>query len=132
MRILIALFTGVLIGALVAFTLANTLHQRNAYARGVMAIAQHHYAELRRTLRTPQCPIATVVDTLPRLRAAALEIEPAFVDGPAQDAGFRQRAQTFLAEIDGAIAAPPADCAALNALVRALDDQCEACHADYR
>ena len=38
MRSLLLLLAGALIGALVAFSAANALHQRNAWPRGVMAV----------------------------------------------------------------------------------------------
>jgi cytochrome c556 len=34
--------------------------------------------------------------------------------------------------LDAAVAAPPADCTALNALVRDLGDRCEGCHLEFR
>src|SRR5262249_38542553 len=43
MRSLLLLLAGALIGALVAFSAANTLSRRSAWPRGVMVVMQHHY-----------------------------------------------------------------------------------------
>jgi hypothetical protein len=130
MRVLAALFAGLLGGALIAFSAANMLAKRNAYGRAAMTMAQHHYQALRDAMQPP-CATTAVADTLRRLDAIADEFVPAF---PAMrdEPGFALRAEALQKRLAVSRQSPVADCAALNEIVRDINDACEACHNDYR
>ncbi len=132
MRYLITLVVGLGAGALLALFWANLQRAQDAYPRGVMAAMQHHYDGLRRGLAGPDCPPAKAVAGLQRLRVLSDEVPTAIIAPRDPGPGFVQRHEAFVRALDAAITAPPADCAALNALVRDVGDRCEGCHLEFR
>lgn len=132
MRYLVTLVVGFGAGALLALFWANLQRAQDAYPRGVMAAMQHHYDGLRRGLAGPACPPETSAATLRRLRVLSDEVPDAIIEPRDPGPGFVQRHEAFVRALDAAIVAPPADCTALNALVRDLGDRCEACHLEFR
>jgi hypothetical protein len=132
LRFLLGLLLGVLAGAMLALFYANLSRAQGAYARGVMVGMQHHYDALRRQLADPQCPPTASRIPLSRLRSLSTEVVPAFIEAREPGPDFEQRHRALLAAIDAALAAPPADCVGLNAVVQDLRDRCEACHLAFR
>jgi hypothetical protein len=132
LRVLIGLLLGLFAGATLTLFYANLTRTQGAYPRGVMAGMQHHHDALRRLLADPLCPADASRVPLARLRALSDEIVPAFIEARDPGPDFAQRHRAFVAALDAALAAPPADCVALNALVKDLGDQCEACHLEFR
>jgi hypothetical protein len=132
LKALVVLCVGLLAGAMLALFYANLDRARGAYPRGVMAAMQHHYDALRAELRGPQCAAPASLASLRRLRLLGDEIEPAFIVPRQPGAGFEQRNRRLLGSLDAAIASPPADCQALNTVVKEIGDHCEACHAEHR
>ena len=132
MKVLIGLLLGLFAGATLSLFYANLTRNEGAYPRGVMAGMQAHYDTLRRGLADPRCPPDANRPALSRLRATSGEVVPAFIEARDPGLDFERRHATFVATLDAALAAPPADCVALNALVKDLGDQCEACHLEFR
>lgn len=132
MRVLIGLLLGLFAGATLSLFYANLTRSQGAYPRGVMAGMQHHYDGLRRQLADPRCPPDASRVPLARLRALTDEVVPAFIEARDPGPDFVQRHRTLVATLDAALAAPPADCTALNALVKDIGDQCETCHLAAR
>lgn len=131
MRSLILLILGLAIGAICASIVVNTLAKRDAYARGVMQVMQHHYGELRNGLRMGRCDATDVVRAREALRALSEEIGPSVYGDTTQEAPFREyadRLRNAVAELgDGT-----QGCTALAPLVNHLGDSCDACHRQYR
>ncbi len=132
MKYLVAAVLGLLVGALLAFQVANALSRRHAFGRAVMLTQRHHFADLREALDTPNCPNAASLPALQRLAAVTPDTLPAFADDLGKNPGFGLRQQALGAALGKALASPPNDCTALNAVVREIDDACEACHHEYR
>lgn len=132
MKVLIGLLLGLFAGATLTLFYANLTRSQGAYPRGVMAGMQHHYDTLRRQLADPRCPPEASVPPLSRLRALSDEVVPAFIEARDPGPDFEQRHRAFVGALDAAIAAPPPDCAALNAVVKDLGDRCETCHLEFR
>ena len=130
MKLLIALVVGVLIGAMGAVVVANTLRQRDAYARGLMDVMQHHYSSMREGLRVQRCEPAETARALARLRALAPDIDTAVFADDTPDAPFREFSARLVTTLDRAPAAP--DCAALAPLVQDIGTVCDECHQQYR
>lgn len=129
MRSLLILLAGVLVGALVAFSAANALYQRNAWPRGVMHVMQHHVGELRRLQRGNDCAAARSAPHFERLAQTAADIAPS---RPDEKPDYRDQAQRFLDLNAGLAAAAPADCRGLDTALQQISDACQGCHRDYR
>ena len=131
MRSLLLMILGLAFGATCATIAVNTLAKRDAYARGVMQVMQHHYAELRNSLHTGRCEAATVSRARDALRLLGEEIGPSVYGDGTPDAPFREyndRLRGALADVgDGA-----SGCAALAPVVNRIGDSCDACHRQYR
>jgi hypothetical protein len=132
LKVLIGLLLGLFAGATLGLFYANLTRSQGAYPRGVMAGMQAHYDTLRRGLADPACPPEASRPALARLRATSAEVVPAFIEARDPGPDFERRHAAFVGALDAALAAPPADCVALNALVRDLGDQCEGCHLEFR
>jgi hypothetical protein len=132
LKVLIGLLLGLFAGATLSLFYANLTRDQGAYPRGVMAGMQAHYDALRRGIADPRCPPDASRPALARLRATSTEVVPAFIEARAPGPDFERRHANFAATLDAALAAPPPDCVALNALVKDLGDQCEACHLEFR
>jgi cytochrome c556 len=131
MRSLILMILGLAFGAICTAIAMNALAQRSAYARGVMQVMQHHYAELRNGQRTGRCDAATVTRDRDVLRMLSDEVAPSVYGDGTPDPPFREyidRLHSALADLgDGT-----QGCAALAATVNRLGDSCDACHRQYR
>jgi hypothetical protein len=132
LKFLIGLIVGLLAGASLSLFYANLVRDQSAYPRGVMAAMQHHYDTLRRGIADPACPPAASRPALLRLRAVSDEVVPAFSDARPPGPEFARRHQGLVDALDAALAEPPADCKALNALVRDLGDRCDGCHLEFK
>ena len=126
------LLIGVFAGGSLAMFYANLERAQGAYPRGVMAGMQHHYNALQSGLRDPQCRPQSSLQHLQRLRAISNEVVPAFIEIRDPGADFEHRHAGMLAALDAAIIEPPADCVALNAVLKDIGDRCDACHAVFR
>jgi cytochrome c556 len=131
MRSLLLLILGLAFGATCATIAVNTLAKRDAYARGVMQVMQHHYAELRNGLRNGRCEAASAVRARDALQLLGTEIEPSVYADATPDPPFREyndRLRSALSDVgDGA-----SGCTALAPVVNRIGDACDACHRQYR
>ena len=131
MRSLILLLLGLAFGAVCTAVAMNALAQRSAYARGVMQVMQHHYAELRNSQRTGRCDAATVTRDRDVMRMLSDEVAPSVYGDGTPDPPFREytdRLRSAVADLgDGA-----QGCAALAPIVNRVGDSCDACHRQYR
>jgi len=132
MRLVLLLLAGALVGALVAFSAANTLNQRHAWPRGVMSVMQHHYAALRSTRQRDRCDAASTAPHWRTLAAIGEDIEPAYGSTGTVEPDFKRQAQAFVAATAQFAAEPPRDCAALDQALPKLKEACDGCHRDYR
>ncbi|MEP6938306.1 MAG: hypothetical protein ABI846_00965 [Rudaea sp.] len=129
MKLVIALVVGVLVGAMCAVIVANTLRQRDAYARGLMDVMQHHYAGLRESVRARRCEPTASAHALAQLRALAPDIDAAVFADDTPEASFRELSARLVTSLEHA---PPADCAALAPIVQQVGKVCDECHQQYR
>ena len=129
MKFVILLLIGLLVGAMGATVVVNTLRARDAYARGLMDVMQHHYSGLRESLRSGRCDATTSAHALAQLRALAPDVDTAIYADATPDAPFREFSERFSTTLD---AATPADCAALGPHVQRIGKVCDECHQQYR
>jgi len=131
MRSLMLLILGLVFGAVCTAIAMNALAQRSAYARGVMQVMQHHYAELRNGQRSGRCEGATVARANEELRLLTDEIERSVYENGTPEPPFREysdRLRSAVADLgDGT-----QSCAALAPVINRVGDSCDACHRQYR
>jgi len=131
MRSLILLLLGLTFGAVCTAVAMNALAQRSAYARGVMQVMQHHYAELRNGQRTGRCDAATTARAHQALQLLGEDMERAVYGDGKPEPPFREyneRLRSAVADLgDGT-----QGCAALAPIVNRVGDSCDACHRQYR
>jgi cytochrome c556 len=132
MKFLIAILIGLLVGAMGATIVVNTLRQRDAYARGLMDVMQHHYSGLRESLRTRRCDAGASAHAIAQLRALGADIDTALYPDSTPDAPFREFSARLTTALDAAAAASPSACAALAPHVQVIGKVCDECHQQYR
>lgn len=124
---LILLLVGVAVGAAGGISVVNTLRQRDAYARGLMDVMQHHYTALRDDVRRGHCDSSAA--HLGRLRSLSDEIGEAVYGEDIADAPFRE----YQTRLTDALSAPATmECRLLAAQVQKIGTACDACHRQYR
>ncbi len=131
MKHLILLGLGLLLGAIGASTVINALARREAYARGVMNVMQHHYGALRERLRDPKCATVDAGPERAMLAALTEQVGPSQYGDARPDAPFREyteRLRSAVADLPG----QPAACGAVAPLVTRIGNACDACHRQYR
>ncbi len=123
---------GLVMGAVLTVMALRALQARkDPFPDSVMHVMQKQTGLLARNAEESRC---AVTDTLPRLqslRAISNDLELAF-PGEAEDQRFVGHASQLRAILNTAIAAPPADCAALGATAQKVGEACKACHQDFR
>lgn len=129
LRYAICIFIGLLVGAISAFSLANTLNRQNAWPRAVMTVMAHDFRNVRDAVKAGDC--SGTADALTRMRLVSERIEPAFLPPPANDRVFSQYAGDLHDAIVAASVAG-ADCPRLAEAVTPIKNACDACHRDYR
>ena len=131
MRSLVLLILGLAFSAICTVIAMNALAQRGAYARGIMQVMQHHYAELRNGQRTGRCDAATTTRAHDVLQLLGNEIEGSVYGDNTPEPPFREytdRLRSAVADLgDGT-----KTCAALAPIVNRVGDSCDACHRQYR
>jgi cytochrome c556 len=131
-RYLFLFLLGLVIGAICTVMALRALQARtDPFPDALMQVMAQQSRELGRSAKANRC---TPSDTLPRLqslRALSNDIEPAF-PGLRDDARFDTAASGLRATLDGALAAPPADCTQLATMAQQIGEDCKACHRDFR
>lgn len=131
-RYLFMALLGLLVGVVASVMLARVLQaRRDPFPDALMQVMARQAELLSASRARNRC---TPSDTLPRLqslRVLANDLETAF-PGLSDDRRFIQHAGDLRAGLDRALAGAPADCAALDALNRRIDEACKACHQDFR
>ena len=131
-RYLFLFLLGLAVGAICTVMALRALQARtDPFPEALMQVMARQSGELDRSAKANRC---TTSDTLPRLqslRALSNDVETAF-PGLKDDARFSTAASGLRATLDGALAAPPADCSQLVALTQRIGEDCKACHRDFR
>lgn len=129
MRAALLILLGLAIGVIGTVNVMSTLSARNPMPKAVMATMNYHMGELRHALKAKQCEAASIQHHLQRLQSTATDIVPVF--GIAEKP-FTDDASQLQDHLQQALQAPLADCAALAAAIKPIDDTCKSCHQKYR
>jgi hypothetical protein len=134
-RYLFVFGLGLVLGVVAVVMLLRTLEARKSwqdhYPEATMHLLSAHSAQLRDALQANRCAATDVLPHLQALRVLGNGLEPAFAD-LRDDTRFATHAGKFRGTIDSALASPPLNCAGLKATTEAINEDCKACHRDFR
>lgn len=119
---------GLLIGAMLALSIANNQRYRNTYPRGLMAVMEADLDRISDEAAAGRCAEAANRDRLARLLSLSQDSRSAF--RAEQDDNFGTLDQNLQQSLQQAIGS--LDCDALVTRLEHVDRQCEACHREYR
>ena len=129
MRVALLILLGLVIGVIGTVNVMGTLSARNPMPKAVMTTMNYHMGELSRALKAKQCDAAGIRAHLQRMQSTATDIVPVF---GVTEKPFTDEASQLQDHLQQALQAAPADCAALAAAIKPIDDTCESCHQKYR
>ncbi|MEO9079169.1 MAG: cytochrome c [Rhodanobacter sp.] len=128
MRIALMILLGLVIGVIGTVNVMNTLAERNPMPKAVMHTLDYHMGALSKSLKAKQCETAKIQHHLERLQSTATDIVPVF----AAEKDFNDHANELQTRLQQAVAAAPADCAALAVVLKPVGESCKSCHQKYR
>jgi cytochrome c556 len=129
MRVAISILLGLVIGIIGTVSVMNTLHERHPLPHAVMSVMAHHAGALHTAVREQRCDAVQSRQHLTRLLETQADIGEAF---PGMDQPFLDEATMLRDKTQAALQAAPADCAALAAVIKPIDNVCQSCHQHYR
>jgi cytochrome c556 len=129
MRVVLMILLGLVIGVIGTVNVMNTLAERNPMPKAVMHTLDYHMGALGKALKAKQCETANIQHHLERMQSTATDIVPVF-GTPEKD--FTDHANQLQTRLQQALAAAPADCAALAVVLKPVGEACKSCHQKYR
>lgn len=134
-RYLFLFLLGLVIGIVAVVMILRAVDARKTwqdrYPHAAMQLMQAHMAQLGASTAANRCAATDTLPHLQALRTIANDIEPAFVE-LRDDPRFVAHAGKLRATLDGALAAPPMNCAGVGTTAKQVGEACKACHQDYR
>ncbi len=131
-RYLFVLLVGLVMGAIGTVMIMRALNARSdPFPDSVMHVMAWHAEQLQQNVKQNRCGATDTVPHLNALRAMANDVEPAFVR-LADDERFKTHAGSLRGALDGALSAPPLNCAGVAAVADKIGTTCKGCHQDFR
>lgn len=131
-RYLFVLGLGLLIGLIATVMVGRAVQaRRDPFPDSLMQVMQRQADLLQQAQQQNRCSLADSVPRLQVLRLLSNDLDLAF-PGLKDSRQFQQHASQYRADLNAALASPPTDCTALAQLVQALQNDCRACHQDFR
>ncbi len=131
-RYLFVLVLGLLIGLVATVMVGRALQTgRDPFPHSLMHVMQRQAEMLLQAQQQNRCSLADSQPRLQSLRMLSNDLDLAFPKLK-DDARFQQHASRYRADLNAALAAPPSDCASLAKVVQTVQDDCRACHQDFR
>lgn len=131
MRYAILIVIGLVIGIIGTAMAMNALNRGPHMDKSVMQMMDYHMDGLHTTMQANRCAVSDAVPHLQAMRMISNDIEPVFASA-ITDPKFKQHASELRARLDGLLANPPADCAAVGAAMSRIGNACKACHQDFK
>ena len=129
MRIALLILLGLAIGVIGTVNVVNALNARNPMPKAVMTTMDYHMGQLSHALKAGHCDATSTRHHLERLQSTATDIVPVF---DIAEQPFSDAAGQLQTRVQQALQAAPADCAALAATIKPIDETCKSCHQKYR
>ena len=128
---LIGLFVGIVGVVMVLRALEGRKTWEDRFPEAAMAVMSAHVAQLQASVKNNRCGASDVIPHMQTLRLLANDVEPAF-PGLRDDERFVQHAGQLRATLDGVLSAPPLACAGTEAALKQINEDCTACHQEFR
>lgn len=126
---------GLVIGAISVVMLVRAWEARKTpqdrWHDAAMTILAVQMGRAQANAEQNRCAATDVIPPLQAMRMQANDLEPAF-PGLADDKRFQQHAAQFRASLDASLASPPINCAGVETALKRIDEDCTACHREFR
>jgi cytochrome c556 len=129
MRAAILIVLGLAIGIIGTVFTMRALDDRNPLPHAVMVTMGFHRHQLQQAIKGQRCDATANLDQLQHMQMTAADIAVAFPDAPQP---FLDLAGHLRTALQSAAQAAPADCPALVAALKPVDQVCSECHHQYR
>ncbi|MEG2805218.1 hypothetical protein [Stenotrophomonas sp.] len=131
-RYLLVGVLGLLVGLIATVMVARAIQARqDPFPEALMHVMDRQVQLLQAAQAQNRCSLADSVPRTQTLRSLSNDVDLAF-PGLKDSQAFQQHASALRATLNQALAAPPADCTAMAALVEKIQTDCRACHQDFR
>lgn len=128
MRYLFMALLGLVAGVVASVMIMRAIEQRrDPYPDAVMHVMSAHMRALKTEVTQNRCAATDVIPHLQALRVLANDIEPAFNE-MRDDERFARYSSELRGAVDATLAAPPMNCAGVQAAAAKIGQACEACH----
>ena len=129
MRVALLIVLGLVIGILGTVFTMNALRDRDPMPHAIMVTMGFHRHQLQQAIKGQRCEAGAAADQLRHMQMTAADIPAAFPDAPQP---FLDNAGHLRTALQTAEHAPLADCPALVAALKPVDQICDDCHRQYR
>ena len=129
MRAALLIVLGLAIGIIGTVFTMRALYERNPFPHAFMVTMGFHRHQLQQAIKGQHCDASASLDQLRHMQMSAADIPFAFPDAPQPFIDLEGHLRTAL---QTAAQSSPADCPALTAALKPVDEVCSECHKQYR
>ncbi|MFK2900857.1 cytochrome C [Dyella jejuensis] len=129
MRAALLIVLGLAIGIIGTVFTMQALSQRNPVPQALMVTMGFHRQQLKLAVKGQHCEATANLDQLQHMQLIAADIPAVFPNAPKP---FQDLAGHLHAALLTAAQSAPADCPALAAALKPVDQVCSECHQHYR
>jgi len=129
MRTVLWILLGLVIGIIGTANVMNVLAERHPMPAATMHTMGYHMGALSGALKAKKCEAASIQHHLQRMQSTATDIVPVF---GIEEKPFTDAASKLQTNLQEALQAAPADCAALAVVIKPIGGDCKSCHDKYR
>lgn len=131
-RYLLVGVLGVVVGLIATVMVSRAIQARqDPFPDALMHVMNRQVQLLQDAQAQNRCTLADSVPRLQTLRSLSNDVDLAF-PGLKDSQGFQQHASALRATLNQTLAAPPTDCVGMGQLVEKIQNDCKACHQDFR
>lgn len=129
MRPALLIVLGLAIGIIGTVFTTRALSERNPFPEALMETMGFHRHQLQLAVKGQHCDAAANLDNLQHMQMIAADIPAVFADTPQP---FKDLTGQLRSALQTAAQAAPADCPALAAALKPVDQACKQCHQQFR
>lgn len=129
MRAALLIVLGLVIGIIGTVFTMRALSERNPFPEALMVTMGFHRHQLQQAVKGQRCDATANLDQLQHMQMIASDIPAVFPDAPQP---FNEIATHLRNALQSATQAAPADCPALAAALKPVDEACHQCHQQFR
>lgn len=129
MRAALLIVLGLAIGVLGSVFAMRALSERNPFPQALMVTMGFHRHQLQQAVKGQHCEAGANLNQLQHMQMIAADVPAAFPDAPQP---FKDLSGQLHSALQKAAQSAPADCPALAAALKPVDQACQQCHQQYR